>query len=137
MTALADQAVAIANLKARYCAAADLSASDPDHARRLFAAIFADDFLGDYGAGLLESPQAITDYLCTAISANSEWMIHMLHSPCIEINGDRATGDWTVLGYMKRRATGTIDTVIGRYSDIFRLTAQGWRIERVTFTRLQ
>lgn len=137
MTAPADQALAIANLKARYCAAADLSASDADHARRLFADIFADDFLGDYGAGLLESPQAITDYLCTAISANSEWMIHMLHSPCIDVNGDRATGDWTVLGYMKRRATGAIDTVIGRYSDIFRLTAQGWRIARVTFTRLQ
>ena len=137
MTAPADQALAIANIKARYCAAADLSASDADHARRLFADIFADDFLGDYGAGLLESPQAITDYLCTAISANSEWMIHMLHSPCIDVNGDRATGDWTVLGYMKRRATGAIDTVIGRYSDIFRLTAQGWRIARVTFTRLQ
>jgi hypothetical protein len=132
----ADQALAIANLKARYCAAADLSASDQDQARCLLADIFADDFVGDYGAGLLEGPQAIIDFLCTAISANSEWMIHMLHSPCIEINGNCATGDWTVLGYMKRRATGVIDTVMGRYSDIFRLTPQGWRISHVTFTRL-
>lgn len=137
MSDQAYQALAIANLKARYCAAADLSASDPDQARRLLADIFADNFVGDYGAGLLHGGQAITDFLCTAISANSEWMIHMLHSPCIEIDGDRATGDWTVLGHMKRRATGAIDSVVGRYSDIFRLTPTGWRIERVTFIRLQ
>lgn len=133
----ADQALAIANLKARYCAAADLPASDPDQARRLLVDIFADDFVGDYGTGPLHGPQAITDFLCTAISANSLWMIHMLHSPRIEIDGDSATGDWTVLGQMKRRATGAIDSVIGRYSDLFRLTPAGWRIERVTFTRVE
>jgi hypothetical protein len=132
----ADQALAIANLKARYCAAADLSANDPDQARRLLAEIFADDFVGDYGMGLLNGAQAITDFLCTAISANSEWMLHMLHSPCIAIDGDHATGDWTVLGHMKRRGTGAIDTVRGRYSDVFRLTPDGWRISRVTFSRL-
>lgn len=137
MSDQADQALAIANLKARYCAAADLSASDPEQARRLLADIFADNFVGDYGMGLFEGAQAITDFLCTAIGANSEWMIHMLHSPRIEIDGDRATGDWTVLGHMKRRATGAIDSVVGRYSDIFRLTLTGWRIERVTFTRMQ
>lgn len=137
MNGPADQALAIANLKARYCAAADLSASDPDQARRLLADIFADGFVGDYGMGLLDGAQAITDFLCTAISGNSIWMIHLLHSPCIEIDGDRATGDWTVQGHMKRRATGTIDSVVGRYRDLFRLTPDGWRIARVTFTRLQ
>ncbi len=45
--------------------------------------------------------------------------------------------DWTVQGHMKRRATGTIDGVVGRYSDMFRRTPDGWRIARVTFTRLQ
>lgn len=137
MTGPADQALAIANLKARYCAAADLSASDPDQARRLLADIFADDFVGDYGMGLLHGAQAITDFLCTAIGGNSVWMIHMLHSPCIMIDGYRATGDWTVQGQMKRRATGAIDAVVGRYSDMFRLTPDGWRIAQVTFTRLQ
>jgi hypothetical protein len=133
----AEQALAIANLKARYCAAADLSANDPDQARRLLAEIFADDFVGDYGMGLLNGAQAITDFLCTAISGNSLWVLHMLHSPRIDIDGDGATGDWTVLVKLKRRSTGAVDTVMGRYSDLFRLTPQGWRIERVTFTRLE
>ncbi|MFD2430197.1 hypothetical protein ACFSUK_22940 [Sphingobium scionense] len=49
MTDPAGQAMAIANLKARYCAAADLAAQAPDRARALFADIFTDDFVGDYG----------------------------------------------------------------------------------------
>lgn len=133
----ADQALAIANLKARYCAAADLAASDPDHARRLLAEIFADNFIGDYGMGLLDGAQAITDFLCTAISGNSLWVLHMLHSPRIDIDGDNASGDWTVLVTLKRRNGGAVDTVMGRYSDIFRRTPQGWRIARVVFTRIE
>jgi len=135
VTGLAEQALAIANLKACYCAAADLSASDPARARELFADIFADDFVGDYGMQPLEGPQAITDFLCTAIAGNSEWLIHMLHSPRIEVAGDTATGDWTVLVHLKRRATGAVDVVIGRYSDEFRLTPDGWRIAKVRFVR--
>lgn len=133
----ADHALAIANLKARYCAAADVSATDQETARSQFADIFAEGFVGDYGMGLLDGGQAITDFLCNAIGGSSLWMIHMLHSPRIEIEGDRATGDWTVAGQMKRRATGTIDNIIGRYRDEFCLTAGGWRIARITFTRLE
>lgn len=137
MTGLAEQALAIANLKARYCAAADLSASDPAAARALFADIFTDDFVGDYGLQPLKGAQAIIDFLCTAIAGSSAWLIHMLHSPRVEVAGDAATGDWTVHVHLKRRATGAVDVVIGRYSDTFRLTADGWRIATVRFERLE
>ena len=136
MTDLADHALAIANLKARYCAAADLSATNPAAARTQFAQIFVDDFVGDYGFSSIEGAQAITDFLCTAIAANSEWALHMLHSPRITVSGDTGTGDWTVLAHMKRRETGAIDVVLGRYSDHFHLTSSGWRIAKVTFERL-
>lgn len=132
----AGQALAIANLKARYCAAADLAAPAPDRARALFADIFADDFVGDYGLAPLHGADAIIDFLCTAIAGNSQWVLHMLHSPRIEIDGDAATGDWTVLVKLKRREGGAVDTVMGRYSDAFRLTPAGWRIARVAFTRI-
>lgn len=137
MTDRAQQALAIANLKARYCAAADLAASDPAQARALFADIFAADFVGHYGMGPLVGAQAIIDFLCTAIAGNSLWLLHMLHSPRIEIEGDHATGDWTVLVKLKRRESGAVDTVMGRYSDHFRLTQNGWRIGKVTFDRLE
>jgi hypothetical protein len=137
VTERAQQALAIANLKARYCAAADLAASDPAQARVLFADIFAADFVGHYGMEPLVGAQAIIDFLCTAIAGNSLWLLHMLHSPRIEIEDDHATGDWTVLVKLKRRESGAVDTVMGRYSDHFRLTQKGWRIGQVTFDRLE
>ena len=137
MSGPAEQALAIQNLKANYCFAADLSAQEPDRAREIFAEIFSDDFVGDYGFSPLEGSKAITDFLCTAIAAKSEWMVHMLHSPRIDIQGENATGEWTVMGHMKRRDSGQVETVLGRYSDMFRLTPEGWRITRVKFQRMQ
>lgn len=137
MTGVAEHALAIANLKARYCAAADYSASDPARARELFADVFVEDFVGDYGFDPLIGAQAIIDFLCSAIGGNSEWLIHMLHSPSIKVDGDKATGDWTVLVHLKRRATGAVDMLFGRYSDEFALTPQGWRIATVRFERLE
>ena len=130
-----NDALEIANLKAGYCAAADLSASDANRARAQFAEIFTDDFVGDYGMEPMLGAQAITDFLCTAIGGNSEWMIHMLSSPCISVADDTATGDWTVLVHSKRRETGERMEVIGRYSDEFRNTPNGWRIAKVRFVR--
>lgn len=74
--------------------------------------------------------------MTTAVAGNSEWMLHMLHTPCIVVDGDRATGDWTVSSQMKRVDGGQIDTVIGRYSDEFRRTKDGWKICKIGFERL-
>lgn len=135
MTGPADHALAIANLKALYCLAADTAAGDPDKAKILFADIFTDDFVGDYGFDLMHGPDAIIAFLCTAIAGGSAWMIHMLHSPRIEIRGDAATGDWTVLVHSRRLESGEMMVVLGRYSDVFRLTPDGWRIARINFWR--
>ena len=128
-------ATAIANLKARYCFAADMAAGDPDRARNLFQGIFTDDFVGDYGFPL-EGPEAIIEFMCTMIAKSSEWMIHMVHSPRITVDGDTATGDWTVMVHMKRCEGGAVDVIVGRYADEFRMTPNGWRIVRVVFSRL-
>lgn len=136
MNGLTDHALAIANLKARYCALADLSASDPAAARASLAELFTEDFFGDYGMATMDGPQAILDFLCTVIAANSIWMNHMLSSPQIVVDGNRATGDWSILVWSKRREDGTVMPVIGRYSDEFRLTAAGWQIARVRFQQL-
>jgi hypothetical protein len=135
MTDHAAHALAIANLKALYCRAADVAAGDPDAARSLFADLFTPDCTCDYGYGPVLGPAAVIDFLCTAIAGNSEWMIHMLHSPRIEIDGDRATGEWTLMAQARRRAGGELSVVFGRYSDSFRLTPDGWRIARIDFWR--
>ena len=132
---MSDDALEIANLKARYCFAADTSAEDVAAARQQFASMFTDDFRGDYGFAPLQGPQAIIDFMCKAIGEGSEWMIHMLGSPRIRVDGDAASGDWTVRVESRRRESGSLMTVVGRYSDTFRRTPRGWRIGSIAFSR--
>jgi SnoaL-like domain len=134
---MSDAALAIANIKALYCATADLGAEHPEAARAQFGTIFSDDFFGDFGMATFDRGEAMTDFLCTVINANAEWMVHMLGSPRITINGDTAKGDWTVLVWSKRREGGEPMRVIGRYSDEFRRTADGWKISRIAFRQYQ
>lgn len=130
-------ALEIANLKATYCMAADTSAHDKDAALAMFATLFTDDFVGDYGFGTLEGVQAISSFMCEAIGGGSEWMIHMLGSPQIAITGDDARGDWTIQVQSRRREGAGLMTVVGRYSDTFRRTEQGWRIATIKFARYE
>jgi hypothetical protein len=136
MTALAGDALAIQTLKALYCAAADRAAGDPEGARAAFGAIFLPDVEADYGYEPMQGVDALADFLCTAIAGNSQWVLHMIHTPMIEIAGETATGGWTVMAHLKRRQSGQVDVVLGRYADAFRRTPEGWRISRVAFTRL-
>ena len=126
----------IANVKARYCAASDKSPSDAVASLAGFRAVFTDDIVGDYGFRVFNGFDDLTGFMTTAVAGNSEWMLHMLHTPCIVVDGDCATGDWTVSSQMKRVDGGQIDTVIGRYSDEFRRTKDGWKICRIGFERL-
>jgi hypothetical protein len=137
MPTRADDAVEIANLKAAYCTASDLCPTDRDAAMAGFRAVFVDDVVGDYGFRIFQGFDDLTGFMTTAVAGSSEWMVHMLHSPRIEVDGDRATGDWTVMGQMKRRETGAIDTVLGRYSDELVRTPDGWRIAKVRFQRFE
>ena len=134
MSDLADHALAIANLKSAYCRAADTAAVDQALARFLFTDVFTEDFVGEFGFAPMHGPTAIIEFLCTAIAGGSDWMIHMLHSPAIGIDGDNATGDWSVM-VQSRRTSGEDMTVFGRYSDRFRLTPKGWRIAHIAFWR--
>ena len=132
----ADDLAAIQNLKARYCAAVDGAAGDLDGARAALAAVFMPDVVGDYGFRVFEGAAELADFLCTSIASGSEWAIHTIHSPMITVEGDRASGSWTVIALLKRRGGGQVDQVVGRYSDEFARTGEGWRIGRVGFSRL-
>ncbi len=131
----ADDIVEIQALKARYCVAVDALTDDAAEARRVFGDIFLPEVIGDYGVGApLDGIDAMTAFLCEAIASNSEWRLHMIHTPLVEVTGDAARGDWTLSVHVKR-PDGPVDLLIGRYSDQFRRTPQGWRIARVRFLR--
>jgi SnoaL-like domain len=132
----AQDALDIANVKARYCAASDKTPSDAAAALAGFRDVFTEDVIGDYGFRVFNGFDELTGFMCTAVAGNSLWMMHMLHTPHIVVDGDRATGDWTVSSQMKRRDGGQIDTVFGRYADQFIRTPAGWKICRVGFERV-
>jgi hypothetical protein len=64
-------------------------------------------------------------------------MVHCLGSPLIVIDGDKATGDWTIQVQSRRREGAGLMNVIGRYSDTFRKTIDGWRIATIAFERYE
>jgi hypothetical protein len=136
MTDLLEHVYAVQSLKAQYCQLVDRAADDAASVRDAFAALFVADVSADYGHAPMRGADAVADFLCSAIAGGSQWALHMLHTPLIRIDGDQATGDWTVMAYLKRRDGGQVDQVLGRYADTFRLTPDGWRIASVKFTRL-
>lgn len=127
----------IQNLKARYCAAGDSATEDRAAAHRRLLELFTDDIKADYGFGEMVGGAAIGVFLSDAIGGGSEWMLHNIHTPLIDIDGDTATGEWTVNVRMKRTGTGSIDFVFGRYSDEFRRVDGEWKISRVRFRRYE
>lgn len=131
-----NDALEIANVKARYCEASDKSPVDPAAALAGFREVFTDDVVGDYGFRVFDGFDDLTGFMTTVVAGSSDWMLHMVHTPRIMIDGDRATGDWTVMSQMKRSDGGQIDTVIGRYADEFRRTGDGWKICGLRFERL-
>ena len=132
---MTDDALAIANLKATYCRAADLTTTDRDAARAMFSGLFTEDFVGDYGFKTLNGEREIVEFMAEAIGGGSEWMVHALGSPLIRVDGDTATGDWTIQVASRRREGQGLMSVVGRYSDSFRKAADGWRIAGIKFDR--
>lgn len=127
----------IQNLKARYCRAADSAPDGREEALAALKALFTDDVTADYGFGPMEGGDAIATFLADSIAGGSTWMVHNIHSPLIEVDGDDASGNWTVNVRMKRTETGNVDFVFGRYSDRFRRVDGTWKIAVIGFARYE
>lgn len=132
-----NDALEIANLKALYCLAADTSCHDQAGALAMFDGLFTEDFVGDYGFKVMHGEAEIAAFMIQAIGGGSEWMVHSLGSPRIVVDGDAATGDWTISVESRRKEGAGLMSVVGRYSDTFRRTADGWRIASIRFERYE
>ena len=132
-----NDALEIANLKARYCLAADAACRDHAQALALFDGLFTADFTGDYGFKIMNGQAEIATFMIQAIGGGSEWMLHCLGSPLIVVTGDSASGDWTIQVESRRKAGAGLMSVAGRYSDTFRRTPDGWRVASIRFERYE
>jgi ketosteroid isomerase-like protein len=120
-------------IKATYCETVDACFTDTGKATARLAELFTEDVRGDYGMGPLNGCNAVIAFLIDAIVATNESLWHSLHTPLIQVNGDTATGHWTVMVRSKHKGAATPDMIYGRYLDEFRRTSRGWRISAIRF----
>lgn len=131
-----NDALEIANLKARYCAAGDSAPHDVEGAAKGLAACFVADATADYGFIQFDGPEKLIEFMGSAVGGGSEWMIHMLGSPQIEVAGDKAIGSWTIAVHSKKN-DGEQMLIVGRYADRFVRTSAGWKISHIKFDRYE
>jgi ketosteroid isomerase-like protein len=120
-------------IKAIYCETADLCVKDSAKAASRLRELFTPDVQADYGMGLLNGRDAVIGFLSEAIISNNESLWHSLHTPHIDVQGDTATAEWTVLVRMKPKGAAASEMIYGRYIDEFRRTPQGWLISSIRF----
>jgi hypothetical protein len=124
----------IQQLKARYCRAADMVIADADKATGILRDLFTPDVVADYSVLVCNGREELLTYLVATIAANSDWLLHFLTSPSIEIDGDEATGDWALIVQVKQKHMPGKEMLVGRYSDRFVRTPDGWKIADIKFT---
>lgn len=92
--------------------------------------LFCDDAVLDLGSiGKAEGREeiaALFERISQSIPPASR--MHAVSNPIIEIEGDRATGEWVAQIYRMPEPGGTpVLGILGYYRDVYRRTADGWR----------
>jgi hypothetical protein len=123
----------IQNLKALYCQAADMATQEPAKAGEILQTLFVPEVRADYGIAICEGRDALLGYLLKMITEVNEWLLHGIQTPRIEVDGDRARGEWVIMVQIKQRALAGKEMLVGRYIDEFIRTPEGWRISNVKF----
>ncbi len=123
----------IKKLKARYCEACDGGWDGrASHDLEKIVALFTEDAVWDGGVyGRREGRAALRDYY----QRNPEvpFAFHLLTDPIIEVNGDRATGNWHLLISLTQADQSSM-LIGGVFEDEYARTAEGWRIKRSRFS---
>ena len=120
--------LAIQNVKAVYCQAADMLPTDSAAAASLLEQAFLPSARADYGNGILEGRDDIIDFLVNQVGIARDWVYHSIHTPCIAVEGETAAARWTISAYMKAKGSQIVEVAIGRYVDDLIRTPEGWRI---------
>lgn len=133
MSTLVEDVYEIEKLKARYAAAVDggWTGVVPHDADGVLA-LFTPDGVWDSGAfGGGEGHDGIRTFMGTG-EALMPFAFHHITNPLIEVEGDRARGQWHAI--LAVTAEDQPKLHVGTYDDRFVRTSEGWRFERLSFT---
>lgn len=117
---------ALKQLKHRYCAACD-----DDYDPERLAPLFTEDAVWDGGAmGCFEGRAAIRAFFEGA-STLAPFAIHHVTNPVIEVEGDRAFGQWYLWEPIVFAQGDQALWMAGRYDDRYRREGDRWLFEKV------
>jgi hypothetical protein len=119
---LADR-IEIQELTARYNRAAD--ATDPGALLALFTADATVEMTGGDAPALYTGSE-----LAQLVAPSEDQRVHMTMDATVELDGDTATQECTLLLVTRSRRRGLMGFFTGRYSDELVRTPEGWRFAR-------
>lgn len=119
---------AIKQLKAKYC-----RACDDNHNPEKISELFADDGIWHGGHIKAEGKSDIKNTF-KAIGQAIGFSQHSVTNPIIEVNGNRATGEWYLLELITFRQTGVTKMVSVRYEEEYVKINGVWLYQYLTGT---
>lgn len=125
--------------KARYGILVDRLVSLPGELETLDAllALFTPAARFDFGGriGAFEGTAGIRNFYGKVLPSHRSWVWHSFHSPCVEVNDDVATAQWTIsaLAVSRGNESAPPDAIYGRYQDRLRRVSGKWLQSELVF----
>lgn len=124
---------AIKKLKARYCFLVDEAVGGSRESAVELVSLFTEDAFADFGEfGRYERSEGLVAFFADFVPGLLSYTAHMVHNPVIEINGDRATGDWYFEVPCTLRATNLAGWLQGRYQEEYVREEGAWLWKSIT-----
>jgi hypothetical protein len=118
----------ITQLKYRYLRALDSKAWAD------FAACFVPEATGDYNGLVFDDSTALVDYMRSNMTEGM-LTLHQAHHPEITVDGDQATGHWSLQDKVIVEAFKFVLEGAAFYTDRYVRTPGGWRIAHTGYRR--
>ena len=101
-----------------------------------FRACFVDEATASYGDRLaFDSADAIVEYLAATLGP-SMITLHQVHHPELVIDGDVATGTWSLMDRVIMTEYRLLLDGASTYHDRYVRTAEGWKIAHTSYERI-
>jgi hypothetical protein len=137
-----EDTLAICTIKGLYCDIIDRSArsgAEPGDRAKLLS-LFKPDGVVDFSllnGNVYTGHDEIATLYFETFPAGNEWQWHSVHSPVVEIDGDKAIGRWTLYAMVVRKAAPDALPIStwGRYIDEFERVDGVWKLKRLFFLK--
>ena len=123
----------IRKLKATYCRLCDAGLGDVA-IRDELVSHFTQDARVDFGLGessTFEGREGLEVFLGQVVPGAVSFCMHMVHNPCIEVTGDRASGEWYFEAPTTDATSGRAQWMAGTYFERYARIGGAWKIASI------